>query len=37
MSWSKLVHKLVHQASAERGATPVPILQVSSYPSDQPM
>lgn len=39
MSSSKLVHKLVHklvrQTSADRGATPFPILHVSSYSADQ--
>jgi hypothetical protein len=37
MSSSELVHKLVHRPSAEHSATPVPILQVSSCPSDQLM
>jgi hypothetical protein len=36
MSSSKLVHKLVHkQTNADRGATPFPILHVSSYSADQ--
>jgi hypothetical protein len=34
MSSSKLVHKLVRQ-SADRGATPIPILHVSSYSAEQ--
>jgi hypothetical protein len=34
MSTTQLVLKLVRQPSAERGATPVPILHVSSYSSE---
>lgn len=34
MSTTQLVLKLVRQSSAERGATPVPILHVSSYSSE---
>lgn len=37
MSSSQLVHKLVRQTNAEHGATPVPILHVSSYSSEQLM
>lgn len=36
ISSSKLVHRLVHQTSAERAATPVPILHASSYSAERP-
>lgn len=34
MSTLQLVLRLVHEPSAEHGATPVPILHVSSYSSE---